>query len=154
MCVYVRVCVVVPPVVEGMRGSVATPEDITTLRVKSDGGRQTLIIKLKYDDTIGDVRRFVDNHRCVLLLPACVLSCVCQCVCVLSVYARMYVCLYCCCVSCVCLCMCVRVCSVSGEEYVLRTAVPNRAYDDVTMTLREAGLIPTATLMVRPRTSS
>lgn len=36
-------------------------------QVKSDGGKQRLIIKLRYDDTIADVRKYIDDHRCVTL---------------------------------------------------------------------------------------
>jgi hypothetical protein len=45
---------------------------------------------------------------------------------------------------------CASKCRVSDGPYELRTAIPNRAYDDVTQTLRDAGLIPNATLMIRP----
>jgi hypothetical protein len=33
--------------------------------------------------------------------------------------------------------------------YEVRTAVPNRAYTDLTQTLQDAGLTPNATLMLR-----
>lgn len=35
-------------------------------QVKSDGGKQTIILKMRYDQTVGDVRKYIDDHRCVL----------------------------------------------------------------------------------------
>ena len=43
-------------------------------QVKSDTGKQTLIIKLRYDDTVGDLRSFIDSHRYVLRRPHPVVS--------------------------------------------------------------------------------
>lgn len=43
-----------------------TPHDVTTIQVRSDSGRQVLVIKLRFDDTIGDLKNFIDRHRCVL----------------------------------------------------------------------------------------
>ncbi len=34
-------------------------------------------------------------------------------------------------------------------EYEVRTAVPSRAYTDMSQTLKDAGLTPNATLMLR-----
>ncbi len=36
-------------------------------------------------------------------------------------------------------------------DYERRTAIPNKSYDDSAQTLRDAGLIPNATLMVRAK---
>lgn len=40
-----------------------TPHDITTIQVRSDSGRQTIVVKLRFDDTIGDLRRAILSHR-------------------------------------------------------------------------------------------
>nr|XP_022289531.1 UBX domain-containing protein 11-like isoform X2 [Crassostrea virginica] len=40
-----------------------TPRNITTLRVKSDTGNHTYILKMKFHETIGDLRKYVDMHR-------------------------------------------------------------------------------------------
>lgn len=39
------------------------PADVTTLQVKSDSGRQTLLLKFHFHDTVGDVYDYVDLHR-------------------------------------------------------------------------------------------
>ena len=36
---------------------------IATLRVKSETGEHTFILKMKYMDTVGDVRRYLDTKR-------------------------------------------------------------------------------------------
>ncbi|XP_069130862.1 UBX domain-containing protein 11-like isoform X3 [Argopecten irradians] len=41
----------------------STPRDISTLRVKSDSGNQTYILKMKFWETIGDLRKYIDMHR-------------------------------------------------------------------------------------------
>lgn len=80
-----------------------TPADITTLQVKSDSGQATILLKMRYSDTLRDVRRYVDQHR------------------------------------------------TETTEYELRTAFPARAYTDASQTLKEAGLVPNAVLMIRPK---
>jgi hypothetical protein len=40
-----------------------TPHNVATLRVRSESGRNTLIIKMRYEDTIADVRKYIDDHR-------------------------------------------------------------------------------------------
>ncbi|XP_048769465.1 UBX domain-containing protein 11-like isoform X5 [Ostrea edulis] len=40
-----------------------TPRNITTLRVKSDTGSQTYILKMKFQETIRDLRKYIDLHR-------------------------------------------------------------------------------------------
>lgn len=40
-------------------------------------------------------------------------------------------------------------CRMMEGEYELRTAIPNKCYDDPAQTLRDAGLIPNAILMIR-----
>ncbi len=39
--------------------------DITTLRIKSDQGGQTYILKMKFSQTVGDVKKHLDGLRCV-----------------------------------------------------------------------------------------
>jgi hypothetical protein len=57
-----------------------TPHNVATLRVRSESGRNTLIIKMRYEDTIGALRRYIDDHRCDRAGRARV--CVCSFVCV------------------------------------------------------------------------
>ena len=40
-----------------------------------------------------------------------------------------------------------------GKSFELRTAFPNKAYDDMGQTLQEAGLAPNATLLLRQSAS-
>lgn len=40
-----------------------TPRNITTLRVKSDTGNHTYILKMKFQETIRDLRKYIDLHR-------------------------------------------------------------------------------------------
>lgn len=96
------------PVPQGAdgRGSAAAQDDqVTTLVIRSDSGRQTLVVKLRYDDTVGDLRDYVDRYR------------------------------------------------AKSSSYDLVTAFPRRAYTDAAQTLRDAGLVPNAKLMIltRPR---
>eukprot|EP00955_Chlamydomonas_euryale_P064155 358866-Chlamydomonas_euryale.AAC.2 len=39
------------------------PPEIATLQVKTEDGSQTLVLKLRYDDTIGALRKCIDAHR-------------------------------------------------------------------------------------------
>ncbi|XP_033102174.1 UBX domain-containing protein 11-like [Anneissia japonica] len=41
----------------------SSARNVATLRVKSEAGNETYILKLAYEDTIGDVRRYIDQHR-------------------------------------------------------------------------------------------
>lgn len=44
-------------------GKAGNTGPVATLRVKLDGGNKTLIVKLKYSDTIADLRRFIGEHK-------------------------------------------------------------------------------------------
>ncbi len=39
--------------------------DITTLRIKSEQGEQTYILKMKFSETIGDLRKYINKQRWV-----------------------------------------------------------------------------------------
>ncbi|KAJ8315408.1 hypothetical protein KUTeg_007558 [Tegillarca granosa] len=39
-----------------------TPRNTTTLRIKAESGNQTYILKMKFNETIGDLRRYIDLH--------------------------------------------------------------------------------------------
>lgn len=80
------------------------PYDIATLQVKSDSGQATILLKMRYDDTIADVRKHINSHR------------------------------------------------TAATDYELRTAFPAKSYPDESQTLREAGLVPNAVLMIRTKT--
>lgn len=41
----------------------STPRNITTLRIKSETGNQTYILKMKFNETIGDLRKYLDMQR-------------------------------------------------------------------------------------------
>ncbi|KAL8576046.1 hypothetical protein ACOMHN_052064 [Nucella lapillus] len=40
-----------------------TPRDITTLRIKSQTGSHTYIVKMRFKETVSDLRRYLDAHR-------------------------------------------------------------------------------------------
>ncbi|XP_053397446.1 UBX domain-containing protein 11-like isoform X2 [Mercenaria mercenaria] len=40
-----------------------TPRDITTLRVKSEDGNHTYILKMKFSNTVGDLRNYIKSQR-------------------------------------------------------------------------------------------
>jgi hypothetical protein len=40
-----------------------TSSPVTTLQVRSDSGRQTLVVKLRYTDTVGDLLEYVERYR-------------------------------------------------------------------------------------------
>lgn len=81
---------------EGGSGGGLCPPDVSTLQVKSDSGRQKILVKLFFTDTVGDLRRAIDQYR------------------------------------------------QKDDPYQIRTAYPNRAYEDDDETLEEAGLVPNA----------
>ena len=86
-------------------------QEIATLQVKSEDGRQTFILKLQYDETLFALRKYIDTHRAKLAkeqgMPA------------------------------------------PGAKYEIRSAFPARSYAEAKETLREAGLVPNATLFLR-----
>ncbi|KXZ46755.1 hypothetical protein GPECTOR_41g720 [Gonium pectorale] len=79
--------------------------EVTTLQVKSVDGKQTYIMKMKYDDTVAALRACINAH-----------------------HAKS---------------------GHSGLTYEIRSAFPARAYTDEGETLRQAGLVPNATLFLR-----
>ena len=81
---------------------IADGAQVTTLRVKRIGGAQTLVLKHRFDDTVADVRKCIDEHLADDL----------------------------------------------SAPYDLRTAFPNKSYDDWSVTLRDAGLVPNAAMMM------
>ena len=42
-----------------------TPRNITTLRIKSETGNHTYILKMKFTETIGDLKKYLDLQRFV-----------------------------------------------------------------------------------------
>ncbi|XP_064617587.1 UBX domain-containing protein 11-like [Liolophura sinensis] len=40
-----------------------TPRNITTLRIKAETGEKTFVLKMKFTDTVADLRRYLDTHR-------------------------------------------------------------------------------------------
>lgn len=40
-----------------------TPRDITTLRIKSESGTHTYILKMRFHETVGDLRKYLNKHR-------------------------------------------------------------------------------------------
>ena len=83
--------------------------EVTTLRVKAMNGGKTYVVRLRFDDTVGDLRRRLEK--------------------------------------------------VSGEdeddanvgnEFEIRGGYPPRAFTEDEVTLREAGLVPNAALLLKP----
>lgn len=85
------------------------PDEVTTLRVKGMDGYKIYIIKLRFDDTIGTLRSYLE-----------------------------------------------RACSGDaedpnvGRDFEIRGTYPPRLFDDERVTLRAAGLVPNAALLLRP----
>ena len=83
--------------------------EVTTLRVKAMNGGKTYVVRLRFDDTVGDLRRRLEK--------------------------------------------------VSGEdeddanvgnEFEIMGGYPPRAFTEDEVTLREAGLVPNAALLLKP----
>ena len=80
--------------------------EVTTLQVKSEDGSETYVLRLKYGDTIGDVRLALNRHRRAAAgRPA--------------------------------------------AKYEIQSGFPPRTFGDSHETLRDAGLVPNATLFLR-----
>lgn len=77
-------------------------QQITTLRIKSGDGKQTLMLKLYYSNTIGNIRDALDKYRIDNTVP-----------------------------------------------YELRTAYPNKAYTDNSITVKDADLVPNAKMFIK-----
>eukprot|EP00899_Mesostigma_viride_P019894 jgi/Mesvir1/27906/Mv03420-RA.1 len=84
-------------------GGVAPHAESTMLKIKSEDGKTTYVLHMGYEETIGDVRRYLDGHL-----------------------GTGY-----------------------SSKYEIRTSFPNKVYADNTQTLRDAGLVPSATLFLR-----
>ena len=50
-------------VVKQIQSGEGTTGPVATLRVKMDGGKKTVIVKLQYSNTIGDLREFINKHK-------------------------------------------------------------------------------------------
>ncbi|MBN3291294.1 UBX11 protein, partial [Polypterus senegalus] len=81
---------------------VPSAKDISTLRIKSEDGEKTFIVKMYFSETIGHLRTYLNQHR--------------------------------------------------GEEscYDIISSFPQRVYSDGSKTLQESGLVPNASLLLRP----
>eukprot|EP00730_Choanoeca_flexa_P019450 TRINITY_DN9498_c0_g1_i2.p1 TRINITY_DN9498_c0_g1~~TRINITY_DN9498_c0_g1_i2.p1 ORF type:complete len:524 (+),score=85.23 TRINITY_DN9498_c0_g1_i2:2634-4205(+) len=40
-----------------------TPRDVASLQVKSEDANETMVLKMRFNDTIADIRKCLDNHR-------------------------------------------------------------------------------------------
>lgn len=49
--------------VAGPEGATATDAQVATLQVRSEDGKQAFILKMKYTDTIGRVKKCIHKHR-------------------------------------------------------------------------------------------
>jgi len=87
-------------ILEG-KGRPITPNTVTTLKVKTSN-MATLIVKLRFDDTIATLRKYIDQY------------------------------------------------TKDNRAYELRTTFPNQVYSDASVSLQDAGLVPNATLHVKP----
>lgn len=59
----VQVEVAKTSVVKQIQAGEGTSGPVATLRVKMDGGKKTVIVKLQYSNTIGDLRSFINEHH-------------------------------------------------------------------------------------------
>ncbi|XP_029427107.1 UBX domain-containing protein 11 isoform X2 [Rhinatrema bivittatum] len=78
--------------------------NISTLRIKSESGDQTYIVKMHFSETIADLRKYLAQHR-----------------------------------------------GTDSNSYDIISTFPQREYSDNSKTLQEYGLIPNATLLLRPK---
>nr|XP_033813371.1 UBX domain-containing protein 11 isoform X2 [Geotrypetes seraphini] len=78
--------------------------NISTLRIKSENGDQTYIVKMAFTETIADLRAYLAHHR-----------------------------------------------GTDSNLYDIISAFPQEEYTDNSKTLQEYGLIPNATLLLRPK---
>jgi hypothetical protein len=51
----------------GAEGTEGTDGQVATLQVRSEDGKQAFILKMKYADTIGRVKKCIDKHRAAQL---------------------------------------------------------------------------------------
>lgn len=96
--------------------------EVTTLQVKSENGSETFLLKLQFDDTVASLRQCIDAHRTGSGTSG-------------PVGPQFD-----------------RLSGAHGSEkrqYEIRTAFPSRVYACETETLREAGLVPNATLFLK-----
>uniref|UniRef100_H2Y6Q5 UBX domain-containing protein n=1 Tax=Ciona savignyi TaxID=51511 RepID=H2Y6Q5_CIOSA len=78
--------------------------DITTIRVKSEDGSKVFIIKLKFSDTIQDLRNYINKQRPHHKVP-----------------------------------------------YVIISTFPKQKHTNSKKSLQESGLVPNATLFLKPK---
>ncbi|XP_030074217.1 UBX domain-containing protein 11 isoform X2 [Microcaecilia unicolor] len=78
--------------------------NISTLRIKSENGDQTYIVKMSFTETIADLRTYLAQYR-----------------------------------------------GTQSNLYDIISAFPQQAYSDDSKTLEEYGLVPNATLLLRPK---
>ncbi|KAI8464133.1 MAG: hypothetical protein J3K34DRAFT_441466 [Monoraphidium minutum] len=90
------------------------PPPPSVLRVASEDGRKSYILRLRGDATIGEVRAYLDAHRGGSEGSGRSES------------------------------------AAARRRYQLRSAFPPRVFDDPSQTLAEAGLAPSAALVLRP----
>ena len=81
------------------RGELSVDRDVTTLRIKLPGNGASLIAKMYFDDTVGDLRKHVAKH-------------------------------------------------VNSTEFDIKAAFPTRTFDDDSVSLRDAGLVPNAKMHI------
>ena len=103
---------------EGVRPP--SSRELTTLRIKSEKGDNTFILKMRFSDTIRDVRSCLNKQRSLISL---------------SVYNFSYLSEF---------------RSKASTAYQIVSAFPNRVYDNDEATLKECGLTPNATLHLKP----
>ena len=49
--------------------------NLATLRVKDENGNQTYVLRMKFTETIGDLRRYLNKERLVVSTSPIVISC-------------------------------------------------------------------------------
>ncbi|XP_072103499.1 UBX domain-containing protein 11 isoform X1 [Mobula birostris] len=89
---------------EFREGTLPTPRNVSTLRIKSENGEKTYIIKMFFSETIGDLRAHLDQSR-----------------------------------------------GEQQSDYDIISTFPQKVYSDQSKTLMEYGLVPNATLILRPQ---
>ncbi|KAI4876593.1 hypothetical protein NFI96_014818 [Prochilodus magdalenae] len=132
------VSVVETPALQNLRERLESSEadrseaEVTTLRVKSEDGERTFLLKMFFTDTIAHLRQHLDAHRCSRALWSCGVQ---------SSSERVGLTIL----------LLLPHRGSSCPPYDIISAFPQRCHSDDARTLLACGLTPNAALLLRPR---
>lgn len=120
-------------IAQQLPGEQQQQQQLATVQVKSADGKQTFVLKLAYQTTIGMLRALIDRHQASTGMKCTVCEQKATAATVGTSDAR----------------LAAGAAAHSIYCYELRSAFPARAYDDDEVTLEAAGLTPSATLFMK-----